>query len=78
MTRTGIICLHTEGRTAAWEKDLKQAVTQLNENGYDAYISDGMLWVDFYGTSLFQNEYDGIMAQIKKSKYQKIYKKLVR
>lgn len=63
---------------SAWQKDLKQLVKKLNEEGHDAYISDGMIYVDFYGLSLFQNEYDGIMKQIKKSKYQKIYKKLVR
>ena len=59
-----------------WEKDVKAAVKILNDKGYEAYLSGGNLWVDFYGTSLFQEEYDGIMKEVRKSKYQKIYKKL--
>lgn len=61
----------------AYEKDLKKLIKYMKASGHNAVINGGYFWCDHSGTGLFETDYKNLSKEIKKSKYQKIYKKLI-
>ena len=63
---------------AAYEKDLKKLMRRAKAAGVEASVTDGYFMLGSKGTAIFDDDYQTLMKEIRKTKYQKIYKILTK